>query len=170
MRSAQEMRWETIQKRDQRTSLEPNLGAYDDVSAHFSWDLVRQEFDGLPGSAGLNIAHECVDRHAASQLRGKVAVRWLGKDRSSKTFTYQALSEWSSRFANVLTQLGVAQGERVFSLLGRVIERPWIVNHAVAPRPIVTATLSADHRVTDGHRGAVFLSTLDRLLQKVVQL
>jgi pyruvate dehydrogenase E2 component (dihydrolipoamide acetyltransferase) len=32
-------------------------------------------------------------------------------------------------------------------------------------RPVVTATLSADHRVSDGHRGARFLAAVDRLLQ-----
>jgi pyruvate dehydrogenase E2 component (dihydrolipoamide acetyltransferase) len=32
-------------------------------------------------------------------------------------------------------------------------------------RPVVTATLSGDHRATDGHRGGVFLSAIDRLLQ-----
>jgi len=30
---------------------------------------------------------------------------------------------------------------------------------------VVTATLAADHRASDGHRGAVFLAALDRLLQ-----
>ncbi|MEK7268791.1 MAG: 2-oxo acid dehydrogenase subunit E2, partial [Nitrospirota bacterium] len=38
------------------------------------------------------------------------------------------------------------------------------------PRPIVTATLSADHRVTDGHRGGIFLAVIDRLLQEPSQL
>jgi pyruvate dehydrogenase E2 component (dihydrolipoamide acetyltransferase) len=34
------------------------------------------------------------------------------------------------------------------------------------PRPLLTATLSGDHRATDGHRGALFLTALDRLLQQ----
>lgn len=48
---------------------------------------------------------------------------------------------------------------------GRVSERPWVVGGAVVPRPLVTATLSADHRVSDGHRGGLFLVALERLLQ-----
>jgi pyruvate dehydrogenase E2 component (dihydrolipoamide acetyltransferase) len=36
----------------------------------------------------------------------------------------------------------------------------------VAPRPVLTASLSADHRVTDGHRGGLFLAKFDRLLQE----
>ena len=42
---------------------------------------------------------------------------------------------------------------RASSASARVVERPWVVDGQVVPRPVVTATLSADHRVTDGHRG-----------------
>lgn len=49
--------------------------------------------------------------------------------------------------------------------LGRIEERPWVVDGAVRPRAIMTATLAADHRVSDGHRGALFLRKLDEQLQ-----
>jgi pyruvate dehydrogenase E2 component (dihydrolipoamide acetyltransferase) len=49
--------------------------------------------------------------------------------------------------------------------LGRPRERPWAVNGMLCVRPVVTATLAADHRATDGIVGARFLATLDRLLQ-----
>jgi pyruvate dehydrogenase E2 component (dihydrolipoamide acetyltransferase) len=49
--------------------------------------------------------------------------------------------------------------------LGRIVDRPWAEHGMVGVRPIVTATLAADHRATDGHQGAAFLGTLDRLLQ-----
>jgi pyruvate dehydrogenase E2 component (dihydrolipoamide acetyltransferase) len=48
--------------------------------------------------------------------------------------------------------------------LGRVLTQPWVVQGTVAPCPVITATLSADHRVSDGHEGARFLGTLERLL------
>jgi pyruvate dehydrogenase E2 component (dihydrolipoamide acetyltransferase) len=48
---------------------------------------------------------------------------------------------------------------------GSVVERPWVRDGAVVPRPVLTATLAADHRASDGHRGAAFLATIDRLLQ-----
>jgi pyruvate dehydrogenase E2 component (dihydrolipoamide acetyltransferase) len=48
---------------------------------------------------------------------------------------------------------------------GRVSERPWVAGGAVVPRPLVTVTLSADHRVSDGHRGGLFLAAVERLLQ-----
>ncbi|HET8715079.1 MAG TPA: 2-oxo acid dehydrogenase subunit E2, partial [Holophagaceae bacterium] len=42
--------------------------------------------------------------------------------------------------------------------------RPWVVGDRVVPRPLVTATLSADHRASDGHRGGLLLEALERLL------
>ncbi len=49
---------------------------------------------------------------------------------------------------------------------GKVVARPWAVGDALAVRPIVEASLAADHRVSDGHRGALFLSEIDSLLQE----
>ena len=49
---------------------------------------------------------------------------------------------------------------------GKLVQRPWCVQGQVVPRPVVTATLSGDHRVTDGHRGARLLAAVDRLLQE----
>jgi pyruvate dehydrogenase E2 component (dihydrolipoamide acetyltransferase) len=48
---------------------------------------------------------------------------------------------------------------------GRAAERPWVVGGQVIARPIVTATLSGDHRASDGHQGGLFLSRVEQLLQ-----
>jgi pyruvate dehydrogenase E2 component (dihydrolipoamide acetyltransferase) len=74
-----------------------------------------------------------------------------------------------------VTSLGEQGVEAVFGVIyppqvalvgfGKVIERPWVAEGKIVSRPIVTATLSADHRVTDGHRGGMFLAAIDRLLQ-----
>ncbi|MFD0508247.1 2-oxo acid dehydrogenase subunit E2 [Streptomyces chiangmaiensis] len=49
---------------------------------------------------------------------------------------------------------------------GAVVERPWADHGMVGVRPVVTATLSADHRASDGAVGARFLTLVDNLLQK----
>ncbi len=49
---------------------------------------------------------------------------------------------------------------------GRIAQRPWAVNGRLEARPLVAASLAADHRVTDGHRGGVFLAALRDILQK----
>ena len=74
-----------------------------------------------------------------------------------------------------LTNLGEQGVEEVFGViyppqvalvgLGKVTERPWAEGGAVTVRKVITATLSADHRASDGHRGALFLAALARLLQ-----
>jgi pyruvate dehydrogenase E2 component (dihydrolipoamide acetyltransferase) len=53
---------------------------------------------------------------------------------------------------------------------GRVVERPWAVDGMLTVRPVLTATLAADHRVTDGHRGGLFLAAVETLLQKPEEL
>jgi pyruvate dehydrogenase E2 component (dihydrolipoamide acetyltransferase) len=53
---------------------------------------------------------------------------------------------------------------------GKNVERPWVVDGDVRPRPVVTATLAADHRVSDGHRGGLFLEAVGQLLQEPEKL
>ena len=43
--------------------------------------------------------------------------------------------------------------------------RPWVVDSRIEARTVVTATLAADHRVSDGHRGALLLLEIERILQ-----
>jgi pyruvate dehydrogenase E2 component (dihydrolipoamide acetyltransferase) len=49
---------------------------------------------------------------------------------------------------------------------GAVTRKPVAVENSVEIRPIVTATLSADHRVSDGHLGSRFLKQIGSLLQE----
>jgi pyruvate dehydrogenase E2 component (dihydrolipoamide acetyltransferase) len=49
---------------------------------------------------------------------------------------------------------------------GAIVVRPWCDGEAVVPAPVITATLSADHRVSDGHRGSAFLAALAAALQR----
>lgn len=49
---------------------------------------------------------------------------------------------------------------------GRIGLRPWIKDGGLCVQPVVTATLAADHRVSDGHRGALFLAELRERLQQ----
>jgi pyruvate dehydrogenase E2 component (dihydrolipoamide acetyltransferase) len=74
-----------------------------------------------------------------------------------------------------LTNLGEQGVESTFGIIyppqvalvgfGRISNRPWVAGERIEARPLVTATLSADHRATDGHRGGTFLTAIDRWLQ-----
>jgi acetyl-CoA synthetase len=115
------MSFETIHKDLQALRVAPWLVDYEQACAAHSWEDVRRGLQGLPGG-GLNMAHEAVDRHAQGRRAGHLALRWLGKDGGVRDLTYEDMARSSARFANVLRQLGVAKGERVFALMGRVPE------------------------------------------------
>lgn len=84
-----------------------------------------------------------------------------GSELSDPTLTVTALGD-----RGVDAVYGVIHPPQVAMVgLGKVVDRPWVVRDRVVPRPVLTATLSADHRVSDGHRGAIFLAALERLLQ-----
>lgn len=53
---------------------------------------------------------------------------------------------------------------------GKVVERPWAENGMLAVRPILHITLAADHRASDGHRGGLFLSAIERHLHHPEEL
>jgi pyruvate dehydrogenase E2 component (dihydrolipoamide acetyltransferase) len=79
-----------------------------------------------------------------------------------------------------VTSLGEQGVEAAFGIIyppqvaiigfGKIVERPWSINGALLSRRVLTATLSADHRVSDGHRGGLFLAAVDRLLQEPQKL
>jgi acetyl-CoA synthetase len=105
-----------------RERVPPNLVDYEAARASFSWDAARDALDGLPGGRGLNIAHECVDRHGAGPRADHVALCFLNRRGGSRDLTYRQLMGETSRFANALVALGVQPTERVFFLMGRAPE------------------------------------------------
>jgi pyruvate dehydrogenase E2 component (dihydrolipoamide acetyltransferase) len=74
-----------------------------------------------------------------------------------------------------VTNLGDQGAEAAFGIIyppqvalvgfGRIVDRPWVGPGGIEVRPLLTATLAADHRASDGHRGGLFLTAIDRLLQ-----
>jgi pyruvate dehydrogenase E2 component (dihydrolipoamide acetyltransferase) len=79
-----------------------------------------------------------------------------------------------------LTSLGDRGVEAVFGViyppqvaligLGSVCTRPWVTADGVVPRRLLHASLAADHRASDGHRGSLFLAALERLLKEPEKL
>jgi pyruvate dehydrogenase E2 component (dihydrolipoamide acetyltransferase) len=74
-----------------------------------------------------------------------------------------------------VTSLGDLGVESVYGIIyppqvalvgfGKVLEQAWAENASVTARPVVVATLAADHRATDGHLGGQFLDALASRLQ-----
>jgi pyruvate dehydrogenase E2 component (dihydrolipoamide acetyltransferase) len=99
-------------------------------------------------------------------LRDLVQRARTGGLRSSEltdpTITVTSLGERGAE-----TVIGVIYPPQVAIIgFGRIVERPWAVDGALAVRPVVSLSLAADHRASDGHRGGPLLAEIERLLQE----
>lgn len=97
-------------------------------------------------------------------MRDLVARVRAGRFRSSEladpTITVSSLGE-----RGVDTLYGVIYPPQVAIVgFGTPTTRAWVADGMVGPRRTVTVTLAGDHRVSDGHRGALFLSAIERHL------
>jgi pyruvate dehydrogenase E2 component (dihydrolipoamide acetyltransferase) len=73
-----------------------------------------------------------------------------------------------------VTNLGDLGVEEAFAIIyppqvaivaiGRIVERPWVVEGRIEPRRVVTISVSADHRAVDGRDAGLFLGAIERAL------
>jgi acetyl-CoA synthetase len=136
------VRREIVRKQLTELAVRPNLVDYEQECATFTWEAARTGLDGLP-TGGLNIAHECVERHAHGPRAGKVALRCLSRHGGRVDLTYRDLADATSRFANVLERLGVRPGDRVFVLMGRIPELYTAVLGTLKHRAVACTLFSA---------------------------
>lgn len=101
---------------------------------------------------------DLVQRARAGSLRSS--------EMSDPTITVTNLGEQS-----VQSVLGVIYPPQVALVgFGCIADRPWAADGALTVMPTVHASLAADHRSSDGHLGAAFLSRLRDALQNPQQL
>jgi acetyl-CoA synthetase len=165
------MPYETIEKPGAAgLKVRPNLNDYDAQRASFSWDDLSKELDGLPGG-GLNIAYEAVDRHVKNGKGSKPAILWEGKDGAEETYTFEHLSKLSNKWCNVLRNLGIKKGDRVFVFLDRIPELYGAVFGTLKAGCVIGPLFSAfgpdavKDRLADS--GAVLLLTSPELWRRV---
>jgi len=114
--------------------------------------------DALDLEAVMAATRDLVERSRTGRLRGS--------EMMDPTITLTALGD-----RGVDSVTGVIFPPQVAIVgFGRPALRPWVVEGRVEPRQIVQASLAADHRVSDGHAGALFLADIDRLLQEPEKL
>jgi pyruvate dehydrogenase E2 component (dihydrolipoamide acetyltransferase) len=90
------------------------------------------------------------------------AGRIRGSEMSDPTITVSSLGE-----RGVEALYGIIYPPQVAIVgIGKAVVRPWVVDGAIGPRSVITITLSGDHRVSDGHAGALFLAEIGKLLQE----
>jgi pyruvate dehydrogenase E2 component (dihydrolipoamide acetyltransferase) len=149
----------------------PEVNGHHDGDGFRSADAVHAGVAVALQGGGL-IAPAIRDAHALTldalmaAMRDVVARARTGRLRSSEmtegTITVSSMGE-----AGAEALFGVIYPPQVALVgFGAPVRRPWLVGEAVAARTVVTASLAADHRVSDGRRGARFLGEIERLLQE----
>jgi pyruvate dehydrogenase E2 component (dihydrolipoamide acetyltransferase) len=110
--------------------------------------------DDKPLDQLMQELHDLVARARAGRLRSS--------ELTSATITVTSLGERGCEL--VVPVINPPQVAIVG--FGAILERPWVEAGAVVAHPTVVASLAADHRVSDGHRGGLFLASVDHLLQE----
>ncbi|MDP3824401.1 MAG: acyl-CoA synthetase [Burkholderiales bacterium] len=87
---------------------------FSDAQEQFSSARLWELFDG--DRECLNIAHECIDRHARTD-GGRTAVIVAHADGRDESLSFTELAQASSRFAHHFESLGVRPGDRVAIML-----------------------------------------------------
>ncbi len=99
---------------------------YDDLYRDFRWDI----------PARFNIATACCDRHADGTNR--LALIYVDEDGGATRHSFDDISDFSRRFANVLKADGLARGDRVAVFLSQSLELP--IAHMAAFRSDICKT------------------------------
>lgn len=87
--------------------------SYADAQAHASGDALWDLFDG--NREQLNIAHECITRHADGS--GRAAVRIAHADGRDEILSFDMISAGAAQFAHWLDEQGVKKGDRIAFML-----------------------------------------------------
>ena len=90
----------------------------------------------------LNVAYNCVDRHAASWRKTKAAIIWEGERGEERVLTYHDLYREVNQAAAALRSLGVRKGDRVAIYMPMIPELPIAM--------LACARLGAPHSVVFG--------------------
>ena len=118
------------------------------------------------GSPAIHDADQLALDELMARMRDLIQRTRAGRIRSSEiadpTITVSSLGE-----RGVEALYGIIYPPQVAIVgFGKVVVRPWVIDGAIGPRSVVTITVAADHRVSDGHAGALFLAEIGKLLQE----
>jgi acetyl-CoA synthetase len=136
-----------IRKTTADWAIAPNLKNYEQTRAVFEWSKVPPLCLGMPGG-GCNIAYAAVDRHAEGPSVTRTALRFISEKSwdgtmATRDLSYGELARLSRRFTNVLRSLGVNQGSRVFTMMGRTPELYITIMGALRNGCVVSPLFSA---------------------------
>lgn len=112
-----------IRKDLKKLNPSPNLLDYEKTYKNFTWEKAEKELIEFFDDGKLNIAYNCIDRHAKGEKKDKVALLFEGARGEKEEYTFGELKIQTDTFANVLVSQGVKKGDRVFVFLPPIPER-----------------------------------------------
>ena len=149
----------------------PNLIDYEKTRKDFDWFKDGfSKLDWLP-DGGLNNAYESVDRHVKNGKGNYDALIWIGKNGEEETYTYSEFKEESDKFGQVMKNLGIKKGDRVFIFMDRIPELYFAAMGILKAGGVIAPLFSAfgpdpvRDRMEDA--GASFLITTPELKAKI---
>ena len=107
------MKVETYKATDQQANM-PN---YEAAKENLSWEEVSKQFSWYE-TGKVNMAYELIDRHVDDGYGDKIALHYKLDD-EIQSFTFKEIQEKSNQAANVLKDIGVTKGDRVFIFMAR---------------------------------------------------
>lgn len=108
-----------IKKKPVKDSRALNIPDYDSAYKNFSLKEAEKEIEFF-SDGKLNAAYNAVDKHAE---KNKTALIYNSPEFEVETYTYDDLKTQTNKFANVLNDLKVKKGDRVFIFLPTIPER-----------------------------------------------
>ncbi len=106
-----------------KTPVKEGLINYEKTYEDFTWQKVKDHFECF-SNGEVNIAHEAVDKHVPTNDtdQNSIALMWEDEKGREKEYTFQCIKRQSDKFANVLKNIGIEKGDRVFLFLPRIPE------------------------------------------------
>ncbi|CAD2076586.1 acetate--CoA ligase [Jeotgalicoccus meleagridis] len=99
------------------TDQHANMPNYDEAQENLSWDEVEKAFSWYD-TGKINMAYETIDRHVHDGYGDKIALHYKLDD-DIQSYTFKEMMENSNKAANVLKDIGVKKGDRVFIFMAR---------------------------------------------------
>ncbi|GAX91570.1 acetate--CoA ligase [Effusibacillus lacus] len=148
-----------------------NLSNYDEMYRIADWKEEERVFSWYD-TGKVNIAHEAIDRHAATWRKNKTALLFKD-DHREESYTFADLKALSDKFANVLRSKGIGKGDRVFIYMPRCPELYvallGIVKIGAIAGPLFEAFMEAAVKDRLEDSGAVAVVTTPALKKRILR-
>ena len=124
-----------------------------------------------------NIGYDCVDKHAETNKKNKVALHWENAEGLSDKFTYNDMKNLSNKFGNALKNLGFKKGDRFLIRLPNLpqFQISFLGGVKIGAIPIPSSVMFREHeieyRIKDSSSKAVittekYVGEVNKILDK----